>query len=86
MDVARCIGCDPNCNYRRKEIEMARKKAYTIWYDPETVEIDSIDESVAFQSESPLARADILQDILGEFTEIYNGSVGNWENSMEGHK
>ena len=65
---------------------MAIKKAYTIWYDPETVEIDSIVESVAFQSESPLARADILQDILGEFTEIYNGSVGNWENSMEGHK
>jgi len=56
---------------------MAIKKAYTIWYDPETVEIDSIVESVAFQSESPLARADVLQDILGEFTEIYNESVGD---------
>jgi hypothetical protein len=62
---------------------MARKKAYTIWYDPETVEIDGIVESVAFQSEDPLARADILQDILGGFTKIYNESVGKWENSME---
>jgi|TARA_R110000787_G_scaffold104628_2_gene211848 hypothetical protein len=56
---------------------MARKKAYTIWYDPETVEIYGIDESVAFQSESPLARADVIQDILGVFTEIYNESVGD---------
>ena len=55
---------------------MARKKAYTIWYYTETVEIDGIVESVAFQSESPLARADILQDTLGGFTEIYNRAVG----------
>jgi len=56
---------------------MARKKAYTIWYDPETVEIDGIVESDAFQSEDPLARADILQDILGIFTEMYNETVGD---------
>lgn len=55
---------------------MARKKAYTIWYDSETVEIDGIVESDAFQSEDPLARADILHDILGGLTEIYNMAVG----------
>jgi hypothetical protein len=62
---------------------MARVKAYTIWYDPETSEIDGIEESLEFQSESPLARADVLQDILGEFTEIYNRSMGTWNNSMQ---
>jgi hypothetical protein len=62
---------------------MARVKAYTIWYDPETAEIDGIEESLEFQSESPLARADVLQDILGEFTEIYNRSMGTWNNSMQ---
>ena len=62
---------------------MPRKRAYTIWYDPETVEIYDINESDVFQSEDPLTRADILQDILGGFTKIYNESVGKWENSME---
>jgi len=33
MDVARCIGCDPNCNCRRKEIEMA-----IVFHDTEILE------------------------------------------------
>ena len=56
---------------------MARKKAYTIWYDPETVELYGIDESLAFESEDPLDKADVIQDILGIFTEMYNETVGD---------
>ena len=59
----------------KEEIEMNKKRAFTIWYDEEHGEISEVDESTIFLSENKLFRADVLQDIQAWFAEKYDESV-----------
>ena len=52
-----------------------KRRAFTVWYDPENGEMLTRDESAYFQAESPLMRADVLKDAVYATTVAYATSV-----------
>lgn len=64
-------------------LEYPARKAFTVWYDRESGEIDHIDEGLYFQEENMLTRADVLKDAIEAFTELYAKALGGLAEWME---
>ena len=62
---------------------MARRRAYTFFYDEDSIELDRVTEGDYFAAENELNRADILKDILEDITDRYNQAVEDHLNMMK---
>jgi hypothetical protein len=56
-------------------LEYPARKAFTVWYDRETGEIDTIEEGPIFKDENMLTRADVLKDTVEAFTTRYESAL-----------
>jgi len=62
---------------------MATKRAYTFFYDDDSIELNKVTEGDYFVAENELNRADILKDILEDITDRYNQAVEDHLNMMK---
>tara|TARA_R110000765_G_scaffold10551_3_gene32566 strand:- start:2600 stop:2815 length:216 start_codon:yes stop_codon:yes gene_type:complete len=58
-------------------------RAFTVWYDRETGEVDKIEEAPVFKKESLLIRTDVLKDTVVAFTERYAEARVKWVREAE---
>ena len=62
---------------------MATKRAYTFFYDEDSIELNKVTEGDHFAAENELNRADVLKDILEDVTDKYNQAVEDHLNMMK---
>ena len=62
---------------------MATKRAYTFFYDDDSIELNKVTEGDYFAAENELNRADVLKDILEDVTDKYNQAVEDHLNMMK---
>tara|TARA_R110000823_G_scaffold39812_2_gene106121 strand:+ start:289 stop:537 length:249 start_codon:yes stop_codon:yes gene_type:complete len=62
----------------RQERNMERTTGITLGYDAFTGESTELKISATFKKENVLKQADVLQDWIGELTELYNKSLKEW--------
>jgi len=58
-------------------------RAMTFYYSEESGEMTTTNESAQFQASDGLLRADVLGDILGTVTTLYNQSVGQFGRELK---
>lgn len=51
------------------------KRAFTIYYDEDSMELSKVDIAPVFESQYPLGKADVLQDCIGAITELYHQAM-----------
>jgi hypothetical protein len=51
------------------------KRAFTVYYDDDSMELAKVDVAPSFAAESPLARADVLGDASGVIRTFYEHSL-----------
>ena len=51
------------------------KRALTIYYDDDFMQLVKVDIASVFENEYTLSRADVLKDCVEYITELYNGTV-----------
>ena len=51
------------------------KRALTIYYDDDFMQLVKVDIASVFENECTLSRADVLKDCVEYITELYNGTV-----------
>ena len=51
------------------------KRALTIYYDDDFMQLVKVDIASVFENEDTLSRADVLKDCVAYITELYNGTV-----------
>jgi hypothetical protein len=55
------------------------KRAFTIYYDESSMEVEKVDIGDAFAADSVLARADVLKHCYEYFAETYNATLTEME-------
>ena len=58
---------------------MAKRKAFTAFYDDESGELINIEMAPGLEQSSASMRADVLQDVLGEIASAYRSA---WEEAF----
>ena len=51
------------------------KRALTVYYDEESMELDNVEFGKEFEGETALARADVLKDTFEYIAETYNATL-----------
>lgn len=54
------------------------KRALTIYYDDDFMQLVKVDIASVFENEDTLSRADVLKDCVAYITELYNGTVAEF--------
>ena len=58
------------------------KRVVTFWYDDDAGEVNKVDYGKDFIGETSLMRADVLQDCLGELSNVYEKSWKEFEREL----
>ena len=51
------------------------KRAFTIYYDDDSMELAKVDMAPVFEQHNALAKADVLKDCLAVMEDLYNEAV-----------
>jgi len=59
-----------------------RKRALTVYYNENTMEVTKVDFGKDFLKAGALSRLDVLKDSYSYITEIYNLTIKEWETEL----